>query len=379
MVIHPKSMVTSLPALDLPNPLERLNPLNWLADAIRDARDLTIAMIEAGIANPPRISDDLAIQHLYQVTLNPASYWAWVVVVFSLVVSLLTFKAHGRILHAIVVMLVIIALSPSYVYLMNEMARLGDDLSTAVSGIYTSAMSDNLDSIGNPWLDLLSFGYVVIAAAFTLGIFWSADPAYMVMVFLLPLAFAVSAMGPRTRNVFNAFASIAIVLALVGRPVAILVLEVFQVAVDVQPGPNAVFAENLVTAMAFNVATIMQLTLMIVCYVGIKQVQGAIASQITRMQSQVKTSVMNAVRIRPDSSSAPRFSRPVPVVITNNGNSGIRTAAKREASNAIVNVGIAGAAAAAGAATGNPKVAKAVNTGGKTATRIARDNRKGKR
>lgn len=373
MVYRLQSMVTSqVKTIDFIPDIPDLNPLNAIGDAIRGARDTLIAMVEQIIANPPRISDDASIKTLYQVALVPANQLSWAVFVFALIVSLLTFRAFGRIVYALIVMLIVVAVAPSYIFFMNELAKIGDSVTEAVSGIFTSQMSDSVSSIGNPLLDLMSFGGVVFWAYITTGFFVSADYAYTLMVFLIPLAFAVSAMGPRTRNVFNAFASIALVLALFGRPVAVLVLELFQGVSAVNPGSNAEFTENLLTAISFLIAVIIQLLLMIVSYLGINRVQGAIASRITSFQSQVKTSVTNLVRVRKDTSDTGRSLSPMPVIVVASAPSP-RTEDNRSASTTIVNVGIAGAAAGAAIATRNPQTAAAVYQGGKKAQQLVKD------
>ncbi|MBP6038253.1 MAG: hypothetical protein KA604_02840 [Candidatus Saccharimonas sp.] len=360
--IHP-TVVPDMAAIGFPNPLD------WVADGLREARDTLVSSVEGYIAQPFRVSRSTSVQELYQVALLPTSKFAWLVVIFAVVASILTFKAFGRIAYALIVMLLAVAFAPLYVYIGNSLFAVGDDLATAASGIFTSHMPETLESTGNPIVDILTFGFPVLGAFLVFCFFYGADYMAVLALFFLPIAFSVSALGPRTRNVFNFLASLTLTLAVFGRAVSIFIIDLFQGIGSVEPGKSYTVTQNILTGLSFGLAVFVQFVLVAVTYVGIKRVQGAIASTAASIKSQVKTSVHNIARVRVVKPSTPATQRPMPVVFVNPPPPSVVKQATQGAKSVAVSVAVNTTAAAAGVITKSPTVATALHKAGTMAAK----------
>ncbi len=375
---------TSYGAIDsipgVPDVTGWLDPFQPMSVAFRAAYKMVVDTVMGIIASPPRVSDSPSVIEYYKVALAPASFYAWVILVYAMCVAIFVWVTWRRVIHALVVFILTIALSPIYLTLMDTIMGIGDAIAAALASVFSGMTSPaELPSIEVPLLDVISFGFLVLSALFALVFLVSADFLYALMVFALPLTFAVSAMGPRTQNAFNAVLSIALVLSLFSRAISIAVIGMFQVALVYQPRFNSTLITNMVTSASFLFAVCIQVALIVVTYMGVKKIQGNVGSYIRRSTGQIKAAVVNMVKVQQDTSGPVQPARPMPVVVVSQP----QTANDRrnQSRHTRNNVLVGGAAIAAAAAARNPSAGVKVYTAGKTAQKFveSRHNKGGNR
>lgn len=268
----------------LPMIFNPLDPWGSLRDLLVDAYEYMVEFFQSAIVSPVRVSDAGILPIVYSSTLNLAVYFGYLIVVFALVVSVLTFRKGVRLTKAIGIwVLVGTAGAAIWIPTVNLMTEFGDDLSAVAAGIYTPP---DTVSGGAPWLptdigwSILGLGNSLLGGLLLTVLLQNYEFLIILFKAIGPVAIVVGAIGPRAQKFANLILAAGLVATAVGRPFAVFFMEMGEVAVHTFPGGSSALGAMWYTVGSYYLAFLSQITLMFALYKGIAAVEGFVSSRV---------------------------------------------------------------------------------------------------
>jgi hypothetical protein len=354
------------------------DPVGSLSELVLSALNEMTKLFQSTIAHPPRVSNNASLIDRYAASLQTGSYLAYMVLVFVITLTLALFRKGDRIIKALIVSLVFGAFAPSFLYIVDLMTSTGDDWSTAASQLFSGTAS--VPAFGNPILDIPAAILALFLGSVVTAYIVSYDLLIIIFKMVFPLAYASSSYGKRAMQFLNVLISLGLVATLFGRPLAVLIMGMGQLAVQTFPGGNVPFIASIYSDISYLLAGLSQLVLTVALYKAVKEIEGRISSAVTgAVKSSITNSpTVNVLKAKTNQRAGVQPVIPVPVPMARGvvrdakamAAQTARTAASRRVLHKTIQVGSKGVAAAA-AALGQPKAALVINkAGGKFAKRF---------
>ena len=266
------------------------DPFSLFADALRNAYQQIVILFEWMVATPLSLSGNPLVAYLNGNALGAAPLLAFAVLSFTIVMALLWKRGRMSFARALLVYVGVAVLSPLWYEVTAAFEKLGDDLSVIAvnfidqSGSGAAVAVPKLPSmiITDAFLASITFGPAALFGYELFAILLSYEFVTILVAFFGLLSLALLGAGARARKVFNFLVAVGIVTMVLGRPVAIICIELGQAFANVFAGaPNAMVITGVVTVASLVVAILIQPVLLFLMYQGVSRVGGFIDSRIT--------------------------------------------------------------------------------------------------
>lgn len=295
---------------------------------------------------------------LYQIS---GSWALWIAYsLFMLILLIGGVLAKGKAIgHAFIVWIFVTAFAPVWIELINTMSRAGNDLAAAMD-FYDPKVSQGLP-LDNPALGVLIFLYNIMWAYILAALIVSFEWIIVAVKFTGMVAYSVSAVGKRSRQIAQMLFAVGIVATLLGRAAAQFNIEIGQIMRDTIPGGNTMVIGGTIFLISHVTAIGWIIMLTIGSYKGIQAIEGRIVALV---KGAVVTTIRHTLKVRMDQLRRPQMT-PQPVyMVPQKGPNGspVRDATRRATRSAGRKA--TGAASKAALAAGHPWLAAGVRAGG---------------
>lgn len=352
--------IPSIPNLpSLPGPGDMVNSLfGGLKNLILEAYKAMTGELQNFLGDPPAYSNSAGLPGLYGSGTSLASYLAYMLLIMSIMLAAVFFSGK-HLKDAFVVWIIVLIMAPLWVQFVDMLRSWGNTLAGAVD-FYTPP--EGKEALSLPEAPSLGLAIPLIAFCLFFGgmlAAWIAtyDVIVMVAKFSGLIAYSVSSLGKRMKQMTNLIFAFGLVATVFGKAFAVLVLDIGQVMVWTFPLGKTAIGAGVYTMASYIFAMIVQITLVFACYKAIVEVEG-------RLRTMVKGTTTSAIRevIKVDVTRIRKSQevQPMPVVVVNQNPGPTRTEKVKKA-------GRYGTKAASSAAllAGHPELATKINRFGK--------------
>lgn len=267
------------------------DPFSLFAEALRKAYQQVVILFEWMVATPLSLSGNPLVDYLNGNALGAAPLLAFAVLSFTMVIALVWKRGRVSFARALLVYVGVAVISPLWYEVTAAFEKLGDDLSVvAVNFIDQSGGSGAVVAvpklptliITDSFLASITFGPAALFAYELFAVLLSYEFVTILVAFFGLLSLGLLAAGARARKVFNFLVAVGLVTMVLGRPVAIICIELGQAFANVFAGaPNAMVITGVITVASLIVAILIQPVLLFLMYQGVSRVGGLIDSRIT--------------------------------------------------------------------------------------------------
>lgn len=266
-----------------------LDPIGYLSEILLEAYLWMVRIFQQLYATPMTLGGTDYVAYLYGNALGVAEYLSMGVTFVLLTLAFFIKRARVSLAHAVLVLLAVAIFSPFWFAGLDEVERTGDLLTatmlaiTTIGGGSTSPMI-NLPSsldLGNAAMTMFMF-WPTAGFGITLASVFVAYEGMIVFVkFAGLLSFSLMAFGERSRKVFSFLMSLGIVCMVLGRPVAVTIINVIQgIALSI-PNVSPAFVTTVAVIAGFFTALIAQPILLFLTYRSVSGVVGRVAASVT--------------------------------------------------------------------------------------------------
>ncbi len=342
-------------------PWDIFDPIGSLAKAVVNGYIAMFEWLSKFLANPPSYSDNGILPVLYSGSLNAAILLAYYAMVLGVIWGIARLKGE-TILRALGVFVVVSALSPLWIRMINAMAQFGNDLA-ALFHFYTATGATDAPPVDNPILGILLFMTNAMLALNLTALIVSYEVCIVLLKFTVPLAYSVSSVGKRANKLVKIVIAVGLVATMFGKAVAQLILDFTQLMIDTFPLGTTMVGAGIYSYIGLVLALLSQFMLIAASYTGVSAVEGRLSALIkgvtvTKITNTVKVSVSklrgnHSGGMQPQQFTAGGRS---PYIDPSTKKQQQREASRRKAAQTGVNV----VAAGAGIFAKSPKVAMTV-------------------
>jgi hypothetical protein len=264
--------------------------LDLLAAALKRGYEQVVALFEWIIANPPSVGQNPLIVFLDGNALGAAPFLATAVMAMTIVLALFWQRGRAAFARALIAFVAVAALSPLWFEFISAFQKLGDNLSNVALGLTNQAPTGAASiipvlpnmTIEDAFLASLTFGPAAYFGYLLFDTFLAYGYVAAIVAFLGLLSLSLIALGPRARKVFNFLIAVGIVTMVLGRPVAIVCIELGQAFANLFTNtPNSMFILGASTVGSLILALIAQPVLLVLMYQGVSRVGGNINALVT--------------------------------------------------------------------------------------------------
>ncbi len=266
------------------------DPFALLTDKFREMYQSMVELFEWLILDPPTLGQNPITTFLYGNAMGAAPLLAVVVLSFTMVMAIFWSKRRAAFARAALVFVAVIVLTPLWYELIAAFEQMGDDLSGAMMGMFDQFATDTsgkrvllpIIAITDVVLAGVTLAFAAALVTILMAIFTGYEFITVAFGFLGLLSFALLALGPRARKIFNFLVSMGIVSMVLGRPTAMFFIDLGQwYASTLANTPMAAFITGLVTVASLFIAIAAQFALLILTYVSVSRVAGLVDARIT--------------------------------------------------------------------------------------------------
>lgn len=294
------------------------DPFGAIADALKAAYDQLIVLFEWLILNPRSLQTTPLGEFLAGNAIGAAPLLAGMVFGVLLVLALFGKRFRLGFVKAALILLAVVVIGPIWYEIVAALENVGDGLSVATQSLFerpdgsASGVLPTLNAIDAFW-GVIIFGWACFFGTTLVFMFVLYEWVTVATAFLGLLSFALIALGDRARKVFLGLVSIAIVTMVIGRPVAMLLLELGRAFSGVlSDAPNSISIVGVVTVGSLLLAFLAQIVLFFLMYKGVSSVAGRIDAVVTgtvkaisdvtlkESQKSVITANINSIKGRPE-------------------------------------------------------------------------------
>jgi hypothetical protein len=322
------------------------DPFGLFAELLRNAYQQVVILFEWMIANPPSLGQNPLVAFLNGNALGAAPFLAVSVVAVTMVLALFWGRGRMAFARALIVFLAVATLSPFWYQVTAALENVGDDLTRVAMTLVEQSTGGGPNipmfpqmTFTDAFWAVMTFGPAAFFGYLLFGTFLVYEFVTVVVAFLGLLSLSLLAIGPRSRKAFNFLVATGLVTMVLGRPVAMICIELGQAFAGLFAGtPNAVFVQGAATVGSLFLALLAQPILLVLMYQGVSRVGGLVDARITGTVKSItegRTTLSGRTAVDANIASM----------------SGRREALERTAGQSLVG-GIAQAGIAAGAAKG---------------------------
>jgi hypothetical protein len=270
--------------------------LNWVIEQIREAIVALSFLIQAIIAQPPRSQPGEWQYYLYGNALGLAQEVGVAIIVSLFVIALLLPRKLVTAAQAFAIVLVIATLGPLYVRFMDWIVSGGDTLARWTMSFGAVPLFQDTEQITSGLqgtvliLTAILGGFSVLMMIMLAFIVFVYEQLILFSKIVILIVVVLIPIGPRSQKVANGLISLFLLAALIGRPVAVLFLEMGQFFMS---GANALEASFwLLTSLILAVGV--QYLLFLGLFISISKTTG---NFIGFVRGSVKTTTNQTVKV----------------------------------------------------------------------------------
>lgn len=273
------------PSLNPLNYTDYLNPFKYLRDELKDLYNNAAEKIVNSVQHPPRISSRELLDSIYSNELGLVIALSSIVALLVYVMVMFLLKRPLSLIQALIIVLALPVLGPSFFYLCDWVIGAGDELSDAAAHIYTPQghleISFTLPGIVNVIGAIFGYWLVAASGAILIAIGYLYALMAIAIKFVGLIAIAIYALGPRSQKLASIMLAAGITVFLLGRPAMVLSMKLGQLALDEAPGGDNSFGAGLYLLVAIWVAILAQPAIFYISYIELRKIFGKIQASVT--------------------------------------------------------------------------------------------------
>lgn len=286
-----------------------------LKNLILDAYTAMTEELQKFLSNPPGYSNSAGLPGLYGSGTTLASYLAYMLLIMMIILAAVFFSGK-RLKDAFVAWIIISVMAPIWVQFVDWLRSVGNTLARLVD-FYTPPEGKeplSIPDIATLGLAIPLIGFCLFFGGMLAMLIASYDIIIMMVKFSGLVAYSVSSIGKRMKQLTNLIFAFGLVATVFGKMFAVLVLDLGQVMVWTFPLGKTPFGAGAYTISSYLLAIIVQVTLVFACYKAVVEVEG-------RLGALVKGTTVSAIRevVKVDVTRIRKTQeiQPMPVIVVN--------------------------------------------------------------
>jgi hypothetical protein len=258
-----------------------------IAEALKNFYLQMVGWFQSLLISPPTLVGSSFRDYLYGNALGIYHYLAISIAYVTFILALFFTKKRVNFLHALMILVVLAIIGPVWFSIMNQFDVLGDELTKASTEIYVPPAGQNQNIL--PPLNFAdAFATIILLLptilwALSLYVTFAGYELVSTLVqFSGLIVLSLWALGDRVKKVFSMLVSAGIVTIVLGRPVAMLFIELGQGFVATLSGASGTMIFiGAITIMSLFLALLSQILLVFLTYHAVSPIVGKVIAAVS--------------------------------------------------------------------------------------------------